>query len=273
MADLPTYLDVTLNSDTILQTMLSQVPSDIDTSEGGFMWDALAPAAIQMALGAWMAQQVLNAGFAQTTYGSYLDLKVAEAGLTRLAAVAGVGQVTFTGTVGTVIPAGSRVSTVGTTNVPALYFDTTANATIGAGGTVSVNVIAEVAGVAGNVLAGTVTLLGGYMAGITAVTNPAATTGAQTRSRTPHYWLDSSRSDEIRRQVGMWPTTLLGPVRWKASAACLSFRFGTGLVQYPLPSSTRTSCRLGKLWSIQSKTTSHHRGLIRSTRKTWFKVG
>lgn len=172
---LPAYLDSTLDSDSILQTMLSQVPSDIDTSQGGFMWDALSPAAIQMALGAWMAQQVLQAGFAQTTFGQYLDMKLAEAGLTRNQAVAATGQLNITGVPGEPVPSGTRFSTVGTTAVPAIFFDTTEDVVLDADGTATVGIVAELAGESGNVPAGSITLLGQQLDGVTSVTNPSPT--------------------------------------------------------------------------------------------------
>jgi uncharacterized phage protein gp47/JayE len=174
---LPAYLDSTLDSDSILQTMISQVPSDVDTSQGGFMWDALGPSAVQMALGAWMAQNVLQIGFAQTTFGTYLDMKVAEAGIVRNAAKAATGQLTLTGVPNAPIPAGSRFSTVGTNNISAIYFDTDTDAVIGSDGTIKVDITAEVPGSDGVVPAGSITLLGGNIDDVTGVTNENATIG------------------------------------------------------------------------------------------------
>lgn len=176
MTDLPEYLtDQTY--ETILQRMFDSLPSDLDKSEGGFLWDALSPAAIELALAAIWAQQVLERGFASTTFGQYLDLRCEEHGLTRRAAVKATGQVTFTGTPGTIIPAGTQVSTVSSGAAPAVFFATTSEATIGAEGTVTVDIEAMEAGASGNVAAGTITLLAQPVAGVTSVTNAAAATG------------------------------------------------------------------------------------------------
>ncbi|WP_199615557.1 baseplate J/gp47 family protein [Paenibacillus alkalitolerans] len=158
--------------------MLESLPADFDTSEGSTIYDMLSPAAIEMALAAILAQQVLERGFASTTFGAYLDFRADEHGLIRRAAVKATGTVTFTGTEGTTIPAGTRVSTASTETVPAIMFTTDAAVTIAAGQTtVNVAITAEDAGISGNVATDTIQFLAEPIAGITAVTNAAATTG------------------------------------------------------------------------------------------------
>lgn len=176
MAELPEYLE-DQTYDAIFQRMLDALPVDLDKSEGGFVWDALSPAAIELALAAIWAQQVLERGFASTTFGQYLDLRCEEHGLTRRAAVKATGQVTFTGTPDTIIPAGTQVSTSGSEQAPAIIFATTSEVTISAEGTVNADIEAVEAGADGNVAAGTITLLAQPIAGTTGVTNAAATTG------------------------------------------------------------------------------------------------
>ncbi|GEO26220.1 hypothetical protein AAC03nite_20050 [Alicyclobacillus acidoterrestris] len=174
---LPSWLDDQLDSDAILQDMLQDVPDDLDKSKAGFVWDALAPASIKFALAASWAQQMLQRGFAQTTFGTYLDYRGGEHGISRFLAQPATGQVTFTGTPGTLIPSGTRVSTVSTDTTQAVFFDTQADATIGSDGTVTVAVTAEDAGTGGNVPANSITLLGDTIDGISSLTNSAATTG------------------------------------------------------------------------------------------------
>jgi Uncharacterized homolog of phage Mu protein gp47 len=120
MANVPSFLE-DQTYEAILQRMLDRLPSDLDKSEGSFVWDALSPAAIELALAAIWAQQVLERGFAQTTFGQYLDLRCEEHGITRRPAVKATGQVTFTGAPGTVIPAGTQVSTAGSEAAPAVF--------------------------------------------------------------------------------------------------------------------------------------------------------
>ncbi len=176
MADLPEYL-TEQTFDYILQRMLAYLPADLDKSEGSFIYDALAPVAAELTQAAIWAQEVLRRGFAQTTFGQYLDLRAEEHGLTRKPAVKATGQVTFTGTPGTVIPAGTQVSTAGSEAAPAIFFVTKSDATVGADGTITVDIEAVEAGSSGNVAAGTITMLAQPVGGVTSVTNATATSG------------------------------------------------------------------------------------------------
>lgn len=177
MADLPVYLQDEQKDSTILQRMLDALPDDLDKSEGGFVWDALAPAAIELALAAQWAQEVLRRVFASTTFGAYLDLRAEEHGLTRRPAVQATGVVTFSGVQGTVIPVGTRVSTASSDVVPAILFETTEEATIPPAGIVDVPVRAVEGGIDGNVAAGTITFLATVLAGVNSVTNAQPTSG------------------------------------------------------------------------------------------------
>lgn len=158
--------------EVIKQRMLDAVPSDLEKREGSFIWDALSPAAIELALAYIELDRVLQLGFAQTTYGQYLDYRAAEHGLTRKAATKAAGQVTVAGSPGTVIPPGSLFATGA-----GVQFATTAEATIGAGGTVNVDVEAVEAGTAGNVPAGTITGIPVAIPGVQSVTNTDPTSG------------------------------------------------------------------------------------------------
>lgn len=158
--------------DTIMQRLLAAVPDDLDKREGSFVWDALAPAAIELAQAYIELDRVIKLGFAQTTYGQYLDYRAGEHGLTRKAATRATGQVTITGTQGAVVPAGSLFATGS-----GIQFATVAEVTIGAGGTVTANIEAVVAGAKGNVPAAAITAIPVAIPGVTAVTNANPTTG------------------------------------------------------------------------------------------------
>ncbi len=176
MADLPEYL-TEQTFEAILQRMLDALPDDLDKSEGNPLYNALSPAAVELVLAAIWAQEVLRRGFASTTFGQYLDLRCEEHGITRRPAVKATGQVAFTGTPGTVIPAGTQVSTASSETAPAIFFATKSNATIGDSGTVTADIEAVEAGVSGNVAAGAITMLAQPIFGVTSVTNAASTTG------------------------------------------------------------------------------------------------
>lgn len=158
--------------EVIKQRMLDAVPSDLDKREGSFIYDALSPAAIELALAYIELDRVIKLGFAQTTYGQYLDYRAAEHGLTRKPATKASGQVTVSGSPGTVIPAGSLFATKA-----GVQFQTTAEATIGDTGQATVAVEAVEAGAKGNVPANAITEIPISIAGVTAVTNPSPTSG------------------------------------------------------------------------------------------------
>jgi uncharacterized phage protein gp47/JayE len=92
----------------IQEQMLDQVDEDVDTREGSMVQTAVGP-------GAWFLEglymtlaQMQDNSYSQTAVGEYLDLKVAERGLTRKPATAAVRQGTFDA----VIPAGSIFQTL-----------------------------------------------------------------------------------------------------------------------------------------------------------------
>lgn len=142
-------------------------------TEGSFLHDAFAPVAAEVdSLADTVLPAALDAHMPDTAADSDLDRVAMAYGVTRKAAAAAEGEVTFTGTPGTVIGAAVPVST------PAgVVFITVAEATIPAGGTITVSVIAALAGSRGNVGAGSVTMVPVSVAGVDSVTNSAAMVG------------------------------------------------------------------------------------------------
>jgi uncharacterized phage protein gp47/JayE len=161
----------------------------LDLSVGSVL-RALLEAASAIALWLqWLIVQVLAMTRAATSTGADLDSWMADFGFTRLPAQAATGTVTFsraTPTQAAFIPLGTQVKTAdGTATLlvvaapgnPA-YSAQAGGYTLGPGvASLSVPVVAEVAGAAGNVLANTVTLLASAIPGIDQVTNPDAFTG------------------------------------------------------------------------------------------------
>ena len=62
----------------ILSRMLERVPDIMDKREGSVIYDALAPAAAELANMYIELDSVLNQTFADTATGRYLDLRCAE---------------------------------------------------------------------------------------------------------------------------------------------------------------------------------------------------
>lgn len=96
--------------DTILARMLAQVPDNLDKREGSIIYDALAPAAVELA--ELYVELDINANlmFADTATGDYLDKAVAWSGITRKAAIQAVMLGQFYNAAGAAmdIPLGSR---------------------------------------------------------------------------------------------------------------------------------------------------------------------
>jgi uncharacterized phage protein gp47/JayE len=137
----------------------------------------------------WLILLVLQTTRLATSSGPDVDSFGADFGMTRLAAVAAQGSVTFsryTPSMAALIPIGAIVTTGDGTTQFAVRTDTTDSAwnaaqngyLLGIGvASVNVPVAAVVAGSAGNVLPGTISLIATAIPGIDTVTNTLALTG------------------------------------------------------------------------------------------------
>lgn len=156
--------------EVVRQRMLDNIDESVDKRQGSVVWDLLSPAAIELAQAYVALDLVLNFGLGlENIPREYLVQRCAAFGITPKEALKATGQVTFTGTDGTVIPVGTRLST---DDVEPIYFVTTEEGAI-TGGTVTVDAEAETAGAAGNVAADKITLVVGDLSGVTSVTNSA----------------------------------------------------------------------------------------------------
>jgi uncharacterized phage protein gp47/JayE len=135
----------------------------------------------------WLILQVLQMTRAATCVGTDLDSWMADMSLIRLPAVPAVGSVTFsryTATASSLIPSGALVRTGDGTLTFVVIADLTNSMwnselngyTVSPGvSSLTVPIVARVAGSAGNVLANTISLIATAMPGVDQVTNPAAT--------------------------------------------------------------------------------------------------
>jgi len=172
-----------------------------------------------------LIMQVLAITRAATSSGADLDSWVADFGVTRLAAVAATGTVTFsrfTTTQQVVVPLTAVVQTADGTQQFNVVVDTTNpaySATLGgyviAAGVASVNVPVQavVSGAAGNAVIGAVSTIVGAISGVDTVTNTAAfTNGADAESdaalRTRFIAYVASLSKATKAAVGYAITSL-----------------------------------------------------------------
>lgn len=168
--ELPAFLEDETES-SFMQRMLESLPSDIDKSEGSYIWDSLMPVAIEMAKVVEWGREILNIGTITETYGPYLDLKAAENGIIRTTASEAEAVVTFTGKEGTVIPKGTRVATPSDNVTESIEFETINQMIIGSSGQADVEIIALDAGTIGNVEAGNISIILPGIEGVTSAIN------------------------------------------------------------------------------------------------------
>ena len=88
------YENITFES--IMERMLEKVPSTMDKREGSVIWDALAPAAIELQNVYIQLDTVLNETFADTASLHYLVKRAAERGIAQIKASQAVLQGEFT---------------------------------------------------------------------------------------------------------------------------------------------------------------------------------
>ncbi|WP_256758703.1 baseplate J/gp47 family protein [Cohnella sp. WQ 127256] len=165
--------------EAIRDRMLNLVPVDLDKSEGSYIWDSLSPAAYQLYRASEWAKEVLQRGFAMTTFGPYLRMRCEEHGVIPRPPVAATGSVKITGTVGTVIPLGTLVATPADeiTDTQSIEYETTASVTLNSQGEANVPIKAVEAGVVGNVPIGVISLLVHSLSGVASISNVVATSG------------------------------------------------------------------------------------------------
>jgi uncharacterized phage protein gp47/JayE len=96
--------------ETLLNRMLGKVPDTFDKREGSVIYDALAPAAIELQLMYIELDTMLKLAFADTAYGKYLRLRTTEMGVDPIAATYALRKAFFYGSnnVAMDVPIGSR---------------------------------------------------------------------------------------------------------------------------------------------------------------------
>ena len=180
MAETINYLDDTQTSEENIRTrLLNCVSDEIDKSEGSYIWDSLAPVAIELVFVAMMAKKVQELGYIKTTSGKFLDMRCEEHGIFRKEAVAATGKILIKGTAGILIKAGLKIATEADTvlGVNSVEYITTDDVTISSDGTSLAPIKAITSGKIGNTVANKIVVLMESNRYITSITNPEAITG------------------------------------------------------------------------------------------------
>lgn len=152
-----------------IKARLAEV-SELDTSEGSYTDTLIRAVAMEIANDYFDQQALLPIAFVDETSGGYIDKRADEYGLTRKPGTVAVATVTFAGSSGTVVPAGTAVQTM-----DGLVFTTDETVTV-SDGAATAAVTAEDVGITYNVASNAITTLQSS-AGVTVTSSTAATGG------------------------------------------------------------------------------------------------
>ena len=164
-----------------IQTALSSAGLSIDLREGSYTDALISECAYIVYRSIQYSRSLMDAAVPGPDGGPYLDAFAKTFGLTRTAGAKATVQITFSGTDGTAIPAGTWVVT--TSN---LRYATASPITI-TSGTAQVLATAEFIGAAYNVAPGSITRLQSSLPGVTAVNNAQASGGIDPESDLSFY--------------------------------------------------------------------------------------
>lgn len=160
-----------ITPEVLKQRVFDALKTDIDTREGSYTSDLVAPAMLEV----WKIYQALNGlipmMFPDETSGAYIDKKCAYYGITRKAGTKATATLTITGNTGKTVPKGAVFLTAEN-----LRFVTDAAVTL-AGSSSQVAATAAEVGSAYNVGAGAIIRQLSSIPGVTAVTNASAAQG------------------------------------------------------------------------------------------------
>lgn len=166
------------STDELHQLMREIIPKDIDMSEGGHAWNMTRPTAMVSArIMEFILPECIKLIFPEWSYGEFLDGHAKSRSMKRRPATAASGEVTITGSAGTIISAGSLVATAAVNGEPSVEYKVLKSAKIPEEGTLTVDIQCTQTGIIGNTQAHTIVLLSSGIKGVKSVTNEAAVTG------------------------------------------------------------------------------------------------
>lgn len=172
-----------VTADEFCRQMLARIPKNIDTTEGGFVFDMLKPPALLAAelVQFWLVLGLQNA-FHMWATGIWLDYCAADCGLSRREATYAYGNVYVTADPFLTFPKGFVFSVPSENSVAAVDFETVEDTTVPESGEVTIRVRAALAGKIGNVRADTITIMKNPVDNVYKITNSATSGGTEIES-------------------------------------------------------------------------------------------
>lgn len=181
MADMaiPEFLQ-NYDEDDILEEMMELVPDEYDKSEGSHYYNFTMPTAVIISqLRGYDIPNAIKLIWPQfcVGYPEYMDYHAELRNLKRKEAQYAIGELTITGTPGTVIPSGYIASTESKNDIASVDYETLEECTIGADGIVIVSARAVEAGADGRTAANTIVVNTSSYDDVTSVNNASAFIG------------------------------------------------------------------------------------------------
>ncbi|MBS7007055.1 baseplate J/gp47 family protein [Anaerostipes sp.] len=237
----PKFLEES-SEEEIHKRMLDNLQKDLDTSEGGFVYDLTKPTAIEVSrMKEFELVEALKLIWPRFAEGIYLDYHAETRGLERKEAINAKGMLHIEGQAGTLIPEGTVFTTEGINDEPEKEYETMMEAQIEEDGFVDIEIQSIEAGLAGNSAENTVILQADIIEGINTVTNPAPIAGGleaeedeSLRERIMEY--DQTQGDSFVGNMNDYKRWALS-VEGTGNARIVSPEDGSGVVTIYLTSS------------------------------------
>lgn len=179
-----------LTPETILERILSRMDTQLQTREGSYAYDQAAPIAFEIWRVLMTLDELIDAFYVDEDSGPYLDAHARLFAMSRREGARAAAKMTYQGTDGAVIPAGTVFYAGG-----AMEFRTTAEVTIREG-TAEGYVLASEVGARYNLGAGAIDQIGRSIPGLASFESEAAQGGADPESDADLF----ARLDEKRKR-------------------------------------------------------------------------
>lgn len=212
---LPDFLQA--DEDELHERMIRTAKTDTDTAEGSLYWDHTRPTAmIADRFISFELTMALMMKFPQFAEGDFLDWHGYPIGVYRRPAVSAVGEVTFIGTDGTVIPDGALVTTIGDDNEDSYLFVAEKGGVIDASEQLTLRIEAVEPGLSGIVPAKTIVGITSSIKGLKSLSNATPTINGASEEEDDSYRvriLDRNRNKPLsgaKRDYVRWAKEVPG---------------------------------------------------------------
>ena len=164
--------------ESILADMLAKIPKQYDKIEGSFIYDMIAPTALEVAelIQFWLALGI-QTNFHMWAKGQWLDYHAHDCGLHRKEATHAYADLEITTSARVTFPSGFVFAVPSEDSKPAIEFETTQEYSFSEAGTYTLRVKAVEAGKNSNVAADSIVIMKNPIKNILALTNPEQVIG------------------------------------------------------------------------------------------------